>query len=406
MKYFKYVSNKQENANFVEMFIYNEIGFDGVDGAQFAHELRYLAQFLEPKPKEIKIRINSVGGSVIDAFSIFSAIYNTNQAGEVEVNTYNDGVAASAAGFILMAGKNIYAKDYSRLMLHGVSFLNEDGTENTSVSDNDKQALTVFKDMIKQVFINNTSVDEGQLEDLLSNNKDNWFSAKEAAIAGFIQEKNIENTGLKLDLPAKHNALIVANMAQKIIKNNSTNLKPLQMKTVINLLKLQEGASEEVIANAVNAALTKAKDSSDALLLAENKITEKDATILELQTKVKAANKATAISFVENAIKEGKFTPKDETEKDALVAQAEANPEGFKTMVNMMPTKAANILDQTKKGGEGVETLIGRIANRSLREIEKAEPSLLVELKNNAKGEFVKLWNAQYGTEKTEADFK
>lgn len=409
MRNLKYAKNRIDSDGFAEMFLYDQIGrdpqtFKGIDGRDFAHELRYLTEYHEPRPKEIKVRINSVGGSVMDGFSIFSAIFNANKAGKVKVNTYGDGVAASIAGLILMAGKDIYMKDYARLMLHGVSLVDENGTE-VQASENDKEAMKAFKDMIKQVFVNNTEIPEDQIEELLTNGKDNWFTADEAAEAGFIKKDNIENTGLEIDLPANPNAVIIANRAQKIINSNN-NLKPLQMKTVINLLGLQEGANETVVANAVKIALDNASTAADALLTAQNSITEKDAKIKTLEGEVAKAVITSATTYVENAIKEGKFAPKDDEAKKSLINQFVANPEGFQSMVAMMPTKAANILDQTTTaGGDDVKSLLEKVNNRSLRQLEKEDSALLAQVKNEAKGEFVKMWNAQYGTNKTEADF-
>lgn len=408
MRSLKYANNVDNSTNFVEMYLYDSIGYNpkngtGIDGRAFAHELRYLTEFHEPAPKEVKVRINSVGGSVMDGFSIFSAIYNANQKGDIVVNTYIDGVAASIAGVIAMAGKNVYMKDYARLMLHGVSMVDHDGKE-VAVNENDKAAMSAFTDMIKTVFKNKTGAPESQIEDLLKNGKDNWFNASEAAAAGFLLSSNIENTGLEIDLPVNPDAKIIANRAQKII--NTNNYKPLTMKTVINLLNLQEGASETVVANAVKTALENAANAQEALRLVQNSVTEKDAKITDLEGQVKEAQNSAATSFVENQIKEGKFTPKDEVAKAALIQNYVANPEGFKAMAGMIPTKAANVMSSTKSEEEGVKTLLDQINNRGLRQLEKEDPALLSKIKNEAKPEFVKLWNAEYKTNKTEADFK
>lgn len=407
MNAFKYISNIDKNKDFAEMFIYDEIGYNpntgmGISGRQFAYELKWLADYHEPPLKKIKVRLNTGGGSVMDGFSIFSAIHNINKEGNLDVDTYNDGVAASIGGLILMAGKNRFAKDYSRLMLHGVSILDKDGNARTDISPKELEAMSNFKDMIKQVFVNNTGIPDYQIEDLLTNEKDNWFTAKEAANAGFFPTSNIENTGLELGLPVENDAFVIANKAQKIINNN---YKPLEMRKVIALLNLQDGANEEVVANAVQNALTQAQETKTALTQAQNKAQEQEQEIQRLKTQVEASNKAVATGLVENAIKEGKFTPKDEAEKQSLISNALKDPEAFGNMVNMMPVKAANIINGTQIGKENTDSLISRINNRGLRELEKNDPSLLTELKNSAKDEYVKLYNKQYGTNKTVADF-
>lgn len=382
MKQYKYVENilNKSGKSIAEMHIYTHIGKGGINASDFANEIKNL------KVDRLNIRINTVGGGVVDGFGIFSAMLNFKEKGG-ELHTYNDGLAASTGGWLLLAAdpQNIHSKDFAILMLHGVK--------------NDVKG-GLFEKSIQKIFKNRSGLD---VNDLMTNGADNFFDATEASAKGFFPVENIENTGLEIDIPENCSLLEISNKLQNIDKIN--NSKPLKMKTVINLLKLQEGASEEVVAAAVQNALKNAKDSADALLLATNKATEQDAKILELQGKVDEAVNSAATTFVDAQIKEGKFTPKDETEKGALVNQYKANPEGFKSLVAMMPTKAANVLDQLSGDDKDVKTIIDKIDNRSLREIEKADPTFLAQIKNEAKGEFVKLWNKQYGTTKTEADF-
>lgn len=403
---FKYISNIDKNSDFGEMFIYDEIGDDKVNGRHFAYELKYLLEY--ENFSEIKVRINSVGGNVMHAFSIFSAIVNANKDYKgVEVNTYNDGVAASSASFVLMSGKNIYSKDYARLMIHGVSQTDDEGNViGDGLTEKDKTALTNFKEMITTVFVGNTGIVAEYIDDLLTNGKDNWFTAQEAAKAGFFPEENIEGTSVELDLPEDLSlvATAVANKAQKILNNN--NEKTLKMKKVIALLNLQDGASEEVVAKAVQNALKDAKTSKDALATAETTIETQKGKIDTLQAKVGESQKAAALAVVENAIKEGKFSPKDEDAKGKLVEQAEANLDGFKNMISMMPTKAANIIDATTTTTEAATGLLAKVNNRGFRTLEKEDGALLAQIKNELLPEYVKLYNAEYKTDKTEEDFK
>ena len=105
----KFIVNQTETT--AEMLIYNNIGSDGTSGQRFAEELKFLESF---GLNEIKVRINSGGGSVLDGFAIFTAIYNS----PMNVNTYVDGIAASMAGVIAMAGKKRYMVDFGKIMVH------------------------------------------------------------------------------------------------------------------------------------------------------------------------------------------------------------------------------------------------------------------------------------------------
>lgn len=387
-----YVRNYTSGEKAAEMYIYDEIGEQKVNGADFAFEMRYLLEV--ENVKNINVRINSPGGSVLHAFSIVSAIVNTNASGKATVNTYNDGVAASSAGFILLCGKNVYAKDYSRLMIHGVS--------GEAKNENDRSALKNFSEMITRVFSGRTGKVAAYFETLLNNGLDNWYSAEEAAKEGFIKPENIEQTGVFLDLPEDLNrtALAVANKAKQILNNVKT--KPLAMKNVIAKLGLQEAASEEATLTAVSNVMKERDEAKTALTEVQNKNATLETANAELKTRLDAVNKASALNLVENAIKEGKFTPGNEEAKAALVAKAESDLEGFKNLVGMMPTKAANIMDGLKGGASA--SALEKVNNRSLRQLEKEDSGLVSEIRNNHRAEYVKMYNEAYKTQKTEAE--
>jgi ATP-dependent Clp protease protease subunit len=62
----------------------------------------------------IKLRINSPGGDVFHGY----AIYNMIVAHPADVHVVIDGLAASAASFIAMAGTTISMAETSMLMIH------------------------------------------------------------------------------------------------------------------------------------------------------------------------------------------------------------------------------------------------------------------------------------------------
>ena len=70
---------------------------------------------------EINVHINSGGGSIINGLSLFSALIDSDRT----VNTYNDGMALSMGGVILMAGDKIRIKDTAVFMIHEPSIAAE-----------------------------------------------------------------------------------------------------------------------------------------------------------------------------------------------------------------------------------------------------------------------------------------
>ncbi len=85
-----------------EIYLYGAIGGDwmgeGITAKQFADDLKALGPV-----KKIDLRINSEGGSVFDG----KAMYSLLNAHSANITVHVDGLAASAASFIAMAGDTI-----------------------------------------------------------------------------------------------------------------------------------------------------------------------------------------------------------------------------------------------------------------------------------------------------------
>jgi len=92
-----------------EVLIYDEIGAHGVSAKGFLAELGAL-----PDDAPIDLRLNSPGGSVFDAV----AIHNALKRHEGTVTVWIDGIAASAASYIAMAGDEIVMPENAFLMIH------------------------------------------------------------------------------------------------------------------------------------------------------------------------------------------------------------------------------------------------------------------------------------------------
>src|ERR1041384_3814416 len=95
-----------------ELLIYGAIGaswfMDGVTASDVAEALR------EAGPGPVNVRINSGGGDVFQGIAIHSLL--ARHPGTVTV--YVDGLAASAASFIMLAGDRIYSARNAFVMIH------------------------------------------------------------------------------------------------------------------------------------------------------------------------------------------------------------------------------------------------------------------------------------------------
>jgi ATP-dependent protease ClpP protease subunit len=101
-------------ADTLELTIYEEIGVDwwsdqGVSGATVTNALKEAGVF-----NRIQVRINSPGGDVFEGI----AIYNILRAQKKPIDVFVDGIAASAASVIAMAGDTITMGTAAMMMIH------------------------------------------------------------------------------------------------------------------------------------------------------------------------------------------------------------------------------------------------------------------------------------------------
>jgi ATP-dependent Clp protease protease subunit len=96
----------------VELLIYDEIGAYGVSAKSFLAELGEL-----DTNTPLNLRLNSPGGSVFDAVAIYNALMRHEGAVTVTI----DGIAASAASYIAMAGDTVVMPENTFLMIHDPS---------------------------------------------------------------------------------------------------------------------------------------------------------------------------------------------------------------------------------------------------------------------------------------------
>lgn len=182
------------------IYIYGDIGYDF-----WAEESNDAKSFIEKlnaiQADEITVRINSVGGSVADALAIFNAL----RRHPANIITTNDGVAMSAASLIFMAGDVRQAAANSLTMIHApITGIWGNAEEmRTAAGMLDKYAEAMVSSYAR------SGMDESQVDSLLKDGEDHFYTADEALSDGFATEiteaVQIAASGIKLDrftLPA------------------------------------------------------------------------------------------------------------------------------------------------------------------------------------------------------------
>lgn len=187
----KYYSVQNKTEQSADILIYGIIGDswfeESVTARQFVADLKAL----EKDYPRINIRINSPGGSVFDGLPIFNAIKNSTS----DIHTYNDGLCASMAGLVLLAGKTVHTANNALLMLHSPM----SGCQGNAA---DIQQVLDMLDKVQESLIACITTRKGTTTDDIKTKyfdyKDHWLNADEAQAEGFVDviekgDKKISN---------------------------------------------------------------------------------------------------------------------------------------------------------------------------------------------------------------------
>ena len=191
-----------------EVLIYDEIGAYGVSAKGFLAELGAL-----PDGVPIDLRLNSPGGSVFDAV----AIYNALQRHDGTITAWIDGVAASAASYVAMAGDEIVMPENAFLMIHDPS-----GLVMGTAADMREMADTM--DKIAGSMIRGYAARSGRSEEEIAAlmAAETWFDA-EAALEAGLATRMIEPVRISasFDIARFRNAppALVVSIADLVPKN-------------------------------------------------------------------------------------------------------------------------------------------------------------------------------------------
>ena len=156
-----------------EIYIYDTIGdsWEGTTGKQFAADLKALGDV-----SVLDIYINSPGGSVFDGVSIYNVLVRHKARKVVTI----DGLAASIASVIAMAGDEIAIAENGMMMIHDPWGIAAGGPDDfRRMAD----MLDKVKTTILDTYVRRTGGDRDEIERLMS--AETWMTASEACEMGF-----------------------------------------------------------------------------------------------------------------------------------------------------------------------------------------------------------------------------
>jgi len=160
-----------------ELLIYSDIGYSFFGDSVSAISVK--AQLDKMPAGELSVRINSPGGSVFDGFAIYNLI--KQYAGDVTV--YVDGLAASAASVIAMAGDKIVMADNALMMIH------DPWAMSMGSADEMRQAASLLdkiKDSIVGTYATRTGMGAEEISAMMV--AETWMNATEAKELGFATD--------------------------------------------------------------------------------------------------------------------------------------------------------------------------------------------------------------------------
>lgn len=115
MKFFNLVNKSKDVA---ELFVYGEIvaGDKWEDDDVTVADIKESIENMDEGIKTLNMYVNSPGGNVFVTIAIMSQLERIKD--KVTINAYVDGIAASAASFLIMKAHNVYMYENALMMVH------------------------------------------------------------------------------------------------------------------------------------------------------------------------------------------------------------------------------------------------------------------------------------------------
>jgi len=302
--YYNVVKNEADRE--ATIYIYGAIGgidWDTYETINTASKFTEEFKEIEEGADDIHVRINSPGGDVFEGQAIYNALF----ASKKRIITYNDGICASMAALILLAGDEIHAFKNSLLMIHNSSSYywgnKQEVEEQLKAAEKIDKALgTAIEDRL--------DISAEEVEKDYLNYKDNWFTAEEAEEIGFydkiIKKDKAQVPEDIMEMKPKQMLHKYAAMSFTIPKSKSkpknTMIKPNSLPNLEATLGLKAPLAvndngsylneeqKTTIENALSANATALQNAKDAQSTAEQNFqTEKTAKEEAIQQKATAA---------------------------------------------------------------------------------------------------------------------
>ena len=321
MDWYKIVNEEKKT----KIYIYDAIGKYEVSAQKFIQEL-------EKSKDRIELHLNSPGGAVFEGF----AIYNAIKQSEKTVDVYIDGLAASIASVIAMAGDKIYIAKNATIMIHNVSA----GAHGEKKElEKTIKVMKQLEEQIQNIYVERTGLPKKEIQEMMDT--ETWMTAKVAVEKGFadeVIETNAKNT-------------TIWNLANYDYRNIPKNI--------------QEESMDE---------LEKVKNE---LKDVKTQFEAKNTKITELENIINSYRQKELENKVADAIKSGKLLP---SQKDWAIKLGAENEKALDEFLASVPEK--NLTDEEKIEPGKSELKYEDLMNEpeKLEQLKKENPTLYQKL--------------------------
>lgn len=199
------------NSDIADIAIYNEIGGFGVTAADFARELEALGA-----PEVLRVSISSDGGDIATGYAIFNMLSRHTARKVMRV----DGLAASMASVILMAGDERIVAKNAMVMIHN-PWGHAIGEADQIISFG--EALGKMRDAIIESYADTTGLPAKKIAAMMD--RETWLDAKEALQLGFATRigEPVKMAAASYDISKFHNVPVSFKEFQMTSKSQANN---------------------------------------------------------------------------------------------------------------------------------------------------------------------------------------
>ena len=340
-----------------EILIYDVIGsyWMETDAQTIATQIKAL------DADEIVVRINSPGGAAFDGIAIMNAL----RSHDAKVIVRVDGLAASAASVVAMAGDEIVMGEGAQMMIHE-AWLYTSGDAAQLRSDADR--LDKLSDSMAALYARRAGGEFDEWRALVA--AETWFTAEEAVAAGLADR-------ISTDAPASGELAAAFNLSQfrfagraqapapripsaeavEVI-NRKEGIMPTLMDGLRKRLGIAENADEattlaaldEALAEQVEAtapAVTGIEARAGVVSVDADRFASMQSQLAEFEEFRTTQQAAAVTSYLNEAMRAGKFPPAKLAQYEALIKDA---PDAARALIDSMP---ANTFPVSEIGHDG-----------------------------------------------------